>query len=398
MKNKIGTALWMDSLRRIADHTLFDHSTKVPSVIYTNHTVETPTVVDADQAGKKQSDSPNTERHYHEYRESHRSTSSESDSTPAKKARKELAHYDTPHFPLAPDFSEFQDQEVEGYPSNLSLPTSTQQLDIIDDLRGLDLRINKQSHSSSTTPKEEVSIDLSRESDSPIEQEAEREPILEQLWRLPRSETFTPLYDHKSSDNTDDESKIKSCTSTPNPAHKFDSEKLARLKETIHLELSKIRLETEKRQNEANQGQDSVERKRKLPIQNIVWDPAVDGLSDDSEMADVSFIKTDKPESEAKRDIKILRKCHYCKRSTANMKNHLAFAHLKENWWGVLGDQTCWTCKDYHPLWKISQCHGFYNASQHRPFLHCRHREFMENIMEDFEIVSQRELVNICCK
>ena len=183
---------------------------------------------------------------------------------------------------------------MEGYPLNLSLPTSTQQLDIIDDLRGLDLGINKQSHSSSTTPKEEVSIDLSRESDSPVKQEAEREPILEQLWRLPRSETFTPLYDHKSSDNTDDESKIKFRTSTPNPAHKFDSEKLARLKETIHLELSKIRLETEKRQNEANQGQDSVERKRKLPIQKIVWDPAVDGLSDnDSEMADVSFIKTD---------------------------------------------------------------------------------------------------------
>ena len=75
------------------------------------------------------------------------------------------------------------------------------------------------------------------------------------------------------------------------------------------------------------------------------------------------------------------------------MKNHLAFSHY--DWWGVIGDQTCWKCCDYHPLWKIGQCDGYYSAGPHRAALHCKHREFMDHIMEDFEIVSPQELVNI---
>ena len=92
---------------------------------------------------------------------------------------------------------------------------------------------------------------------------------------------------------------------------------------------------------------------------------------------------------------KVLRKCQLCNRSTANMKNHLAFCHLKENWWGVLADQTCWKCRDYHPFWKIAQCEGTYTPLMHKSALLCRHREFIEHTMENFEIVSPHELVGI---
>ena len=149
----------------------------------------------------------------------------------------------------------------------------------------------------------------------------------------------------------------------PSPHHKLDKEKLERLKETIRKELSKIRLENEaKRQVQKEETKSDDSKKRKHPIERIVWVPKTDGASTtplqsfqgESETSRRVILKpTQQPRVEKKRETKVLRKCQLCMRSTANMKNHLAFSHLKESWWGVLPDQTCWRCKEYHPLWKI---------------------------------------------
>ena len=191
----------------------------------------------------------------------------------------------------------------------------------------------------------------------------------------------------------------------PSPHHKLDKEKLERLKETIRKELSKIRLENEaKRQVQKEETKSDDSKKRKHPIERIVWVPKTDGASTtplqsfqgESETSRRVILKpTQQPRVEKKRETKVLRKCQLCMRSTANMKNHLAFSHLKESWWGVLPDQTCWRCKEYHPLWKITQCEASYMPITHRFSLLCRHREFLEYVMEDFEIESPQELVNI---
>ena len=88
------------------------------------------------------------------------------------------------------------------------------------------------------------------------------------------------------------------------------------------------------------------------------------------------------------------RKCHLCQRPAKNMKNHLAFIHLKQQWWGILGEQTCWRCKQYHTLWKISHCEGFYMPMRDRGTFHGRHREFIDYLVEDFEASSPQQLVS----
>ena len=152
----------------------------------------------------------------HSYREQPRSGSSESDSTPAKKVRKVLENFETPIFPLAPDFSEFREQEIEGYPLNLSLPSSTRNLSITEDFRGLDLTVCKASLDESSHV-EVIS------SDSDNSEKKTTEPILETLWRSPR---VSPVPDNssqiKNSVKTEEDSNKVKCPSAATPHHKLD--------------------------------------------------------------------------------------------------------------------------------------------------------------------------------
>ena len=203
---------------------------------------------------------------------------------------------------------------------------------------------------------------------------------------------------NKSSDNIEEDSNKVKSPSAATPHHKLDKDKLAKIRETIRVELARIRLDAEKKHESKDANIDTPEtRKRKLPISKIVWDPEIDGgdRAPKTEEASSRKVVLKPPTSAAddKRERKVLRKCQLCNRSTANMKNHLAFSHLKENWWVVLADQTCWKCRDYHPFWKIAQCEGTYMPLAHKSALLCRHREFIEHTME--EIVSPQELVGI---
>ena len=386
--------IWMDSLRRIAEHTLFDHSSKIPSVIYTNYSdnPDGASSMDFNQLPYKGPTKSNSNKH--SYREKTKSGSSESDTTPSKKVRKALDNFETQTFPLTPDFSDLRDQEVEGYPLNLSLPPATRNLTITEDLRGLDLSISKAT-SSDMTLIEVVSSD----SDTPVK--LKTEPILETLWRSPGikqpSDNST-----QTAKQSEESSNITECPPASKPHHKWDKDKLAKLRETISEELARIRLDAEKKLEadaKLAENDQTESRKRKLQISKIVWDPTVDGVERTPKKEDIDYRKllirppTQAPEE--RRERKILRKCQLCNKSTANMKNHLAFCHLKEDWWGVLADQTCWKCKNYHPCWRIAQCDGAYNPLLHKSALICRHREFIDHTMEDFEIVSPQELVEI---
>ena len=413
--------IWMDSLRRIAEHTLFDHSGKVPTVIYSTQAEAN------DFAGNYRKTSqpigykiPNVNIPPQTYREPQTFNSSGSDTTPAKKARQTLVDFEPTSFPLIPDFSDMRNQEVEGYPLNLSVAHQPH-LGITDNLLGLDLSISsttvtretqdepmRTTMSAPSIATSTTTLHSSTASAPSTPMSTSSEPILDRMWRSPVVKPDpgeTILCD--SPCMSDDERPVAQASKSK---FVFDKVKLAKLGETISAELAKIRLESDKKREAASIQVSSPEtRKRKIQIEKIFWDPISDG-GEVSERNDTSpnsngqptrrVTYKQSPESEPetdswKRDKKILRKCRLCNRPTANMKNHLAFSHLKENWWGVLADQTCWSCRDYHPLWKIQQCDGFYRPAVHKNSLLCRHREFLERTMEDFEIVSPEELVSI---
>ena len=173
-------------------------------VIYTRHTSESLESSAADieasaSAGGKGRQSANP---LQSYREPQMSTSSESDSAPAKKARNELENFLTPVFPLEPNFPDLRYQEMDGYPLNLSLAPPQQPQGITENLHGLDLSIKKTECDQSEQHSHGV-VDISSDSDSPLTQK-HREPILESLWRNTTNQASrTSNSDGKSSDTTD---------------------------------------------------------------------------------------------------------------------------------------------------------------------------------------------------
>ena len=90
---------------------------------------------------------------------------------------------------------------------------------------------------------------------------------------------------------------------------------------------------------------------------------------------------------------KVIRKCRICGEENKNLKSHLATDHLGKVWWGVLGDQTCWRCHDYHYPGDINKCDGHYLPLMHRELFIARHNEFMEYICEDLGVKGPSELV-----
>ena len=91
---------------------------------------------------------------------------------------------------------------------------------------------------------------------------------------------------------------------------------------------------------------------------------------------------------------KVIRKCRICGQENKNLKSHLAMDHLGSVWWGVLGDQTCWRCQDYHYPGDISQCDGHYLPLIHRELFVARHKEFMEFMYEDLGVKGPSEFVS----
>ena len=397
--------IWMDSLRRIAEHALFDLSGKEPTVIYSSQAEANEfagNFIKTKESTAETQTNPNIPSIT--YREPLTFNSSESDTTPAKKARQALVDFEPTIFPLIPDFSDLRNQEVEGYPLNLTVPHQPH-LGIAENLQGLDLSVK---NSTGTRESQDVTMRPCATDNAPSTT-TESEPILERLWISPvlKTDPTEPILCDSPTRSDDELPQIKQKTRTNIV---FDKAKLAKLGETISAELAKIRLESDRRREAASAQASSPEsRKRKLQIVKIVWDPVSDGgekCENKSTSAQpngqptrrVTYRQSPDPDVETdimKRDKKILRKCRLCNRPTANMKNHLAFSHLKENWWGVLANQTCWRCRDYHPLWKIQQCDSFYHPAVHKVSLLCRHRELIERTMEDFKIISPEELVCI---
>ena len=86
------------------------------------------------------------------------------------------------------------------------------------------------------------------------------------------------------------------------------------------------------------------ERSFKIPKRNIKPDPD----------------PPETPPSDSNRKIlqakKYVRKCRLCGQEIRNLRSHLAFNHLEDTWWGVIGDLTCWTCFRYHVPSDITCC------------------------------------------
>ena len=87
-----------------------------------------------------------------------------------------------------------------------------------------------------------------------------------------------------------------------------------------------------------------------------------------------------------------IRKCRLCDQEIKNLKTHLALAHLKP-WWGVLGDQTCWICQQYHGPIDIAQCSGAFVPLFHRETFIDRHIDFMAYLTEDFGVTCPKEIL-----
>ena len=91
---------------------------------------------------------------------------------------------------------------------------------------------------------------------------------------------------------------------------------------------------------------------------------------------------------------RIIRCCRICGVENKNLKAHLASEHLGSVWWGVLGDQTCWQCQDYHYPGGIAKCDGAYIPILHRSQLEARHTEFLDFLKEDFGVKTVGELID----
>ena len=87
-----------------------------------------------------------------------------------------------------------------------------------------------------------------------------------------------------------------------------------------------------------------------------------------------------------------IRKCRLCNQENKNLKTHLATAHLK-CWWGVLGDQTCWVCQQYHGAIQIFQCGGTFVPLFHREAFIDRHVDFIAYLCEDFGVPSPKHVL-----
>ena len=87
-----------------------------------------------------------------------------------------------------------------------------------------------------------------------------------------------------------------------------------------------------------------------------------------------------------------IRKCRLCDQEIKNLKTHLALAHLKP-WWGVLGDQTCWICQQYHGPIDIAHCSGAFVPLFHREIFIDRHIDFMAYLTEDFGVTCPKEIL-----
>ena len=408
---KIRKVLWKESLQMLAEHTLFDHSGKEPVVEYQ-------TAVDnwGNKLRQKEPPKSNTK-----YRSTTKASSSESeDAKSSKTIRQSLDSHETPFFPLTPDFTDARKEEVEGYALNLSLPKqlsvdSSKDCIMVEDMQGLDLSTN--SSADNTNPEEKIT---KPETPAAVANAPEVTKVIREdpVWKIPRTAPQKSSTESVSSDNSDLDLYKITPRKTLVPRHKLDREKMAKLKETIRGELAKIRLECERKEME-KEGEPTPS-KRKREIEPITWDPSDNEYSIDlrenikrrrrsreSDSGSPSKENNQTGESAATQytdeveqndDLKLewyCRKCHLCMRPAKNMKKHLAFAHLGKTWWGVLGDQTCWRCNDYHTLGKISTCDGFYLPMANRGTLHVRHKEFMDFLMEDFEAVSPQHLVQM---
>ena len=91
---------------------------------------------------------------------------------------------------------------------------------------------------------------------------------------------------------------------------------------------------------------------------------------------------------------RFIRKCRICGEENKNLKAHLATEHLGAVWWGVIGDQTCWRCHDYHWPGDIIRCNGGYVPLLHRDVLLARHREFVSFLQEDFGVSGPSDLID----
>ena len=141
--NRVKKEIWKESLLMLAEHTLFDHSKKKTVVEYQSaerdFVMEKPVrkiypVPPSASLSSKLN-----------YRESTKISSSESDgSSASRKVREALDTHKPPLFPLIPDFSEFRQHEIEGYPlkSSNSKPIqidSEPDKEIASDMKDLDL-------------------------------------------------------------------------------------------------------------------------------------------------------------------------------------------------------------------------------------------------------------------
>ena len=205
--NRVKKEIWKESLLMLAEHTLFDHSRKEPVVEYQeaerDFVMEKPVCkIYPVQTSSSLSSKLN-------YRESTKISSSESDgSSVSKKVRETLDTHKPPLFPLIPDFSEFRQPEIEGYPLKLSSPKpihvdSKPEKEIASDMKDLDLAQKTDKQDSVQTPDNNTVI-ISRGTEEETTRATKIDPILEQLWKLPRIKP-APATESRSSDTTDDD-------------------------------------------------------------------------------------------------------------------------------------------------------------------------------------------------
>ena len=89
----------------------------------------------------------------------------------------------------------------------------------------------------------------------------------------------------------------------------------------------------------------------------------------------------------------VVRRCRLCGEPNKNLRSHICLDHLGREWWGVVGDLTCWTCQRYHTPSEITKCNGSFIPLFNKETLIARHVDFMANLMEEFGVKTPFEVL-----
>ena len=101
----------------------------------------------------------------------------------------------------------------------------------------------------------------------------------------------------------------------------------------------------------------------------------------------------ERPKLVPTRKSNVVRRCRLCGEPNKNLRSHICLDHLGREWWGVVGDLTCWTCQLYHTSSEITKCNGSFIPLFNKETLIARHVDFMANLMEEFEVKTPFEVL-----